>query len=98
MSDLPGAITKQSLSAPAPIIRSTRYSLIARGRSTAPSTRPPTGANSFEKARGCIRVPEPAAAILPHIGFVFGLCRITFTILNVFDDLLQLLCTTRTGV
>src|SRR3989442_902504 len=32
MSDLPGAITKQILSAPPNIILSTRYSLTARGR------------------------------------------------------------------
>src|SRR5947209_438713 len=67
MSDLPGEITKQSLSAPPAIIRSTRYSLMARGRSTWPSNLPPTGSNAFENASGWIRPPAPAAGIIPHI-------------------------------
>src|SRR3954453_4716166 len=67
MSDLPGEITKQSLVAPARIIRSTRYSLTARGRSTWPSRRLPTGSSSFENASGWILLPTPAAGMMPHI-------------------------------
>src|ERR687897_539588 len=67
MSDLPGEITKQILSAPPRIIRSTRYSLTAQGRSTPPSRRLPTGRSSFEKARGWMRLPRPAAGTIPHM-------------------------------
>src|SRR5581483_821619 len=67
MSDLPGEITKQILSAPPRIILSTRYSLTARGRKASPSRRQPTGSSSFEKARGCILLPLPAAGMIPHI-------------------------------
>src|SRR4051812_45441964 len=66
MSLLPGEITKQSLVAPPRTMRSTRYSLTARGRSTAPSTRMPTGKSSLEKASGWIRLPMPAAGMIPH--------------------------------
>src|SRR4051812_14801090 len=65
MSDLPGAMTKQILSAPPRSIRSTRYSLTARGR----SARSPSGSNSLENASGWIRVPCPAAGMTPHILF-----------------------------
>ena len=57
MSDLPGEMTKQILSAPPRIMRSTRYSLTAHGRSTPLSRRLPTGSNSFENARGWMRLP-----------------------------------------
>jgi hypothetical protein len=67
MSDLPGAITKQMCVAPPAIIRSSRYSLTARGRSVAPSKREPTGSSSFENARGWMRLPMPAAGMIPHI-------------------------------
>src|SRR5918911_560007 len=67
MSDLPGDMTKQILLTPARIMRSTRYSLTARGRSVDPSFRLPTGSSSFEKASGWIRVPLPAAGMIPHI-------------------------------
>src|SRR5438105_15521292 len=66
MSLLPGEITKHSFSAPPAIIRSTMYSLTARGRSTPPSTRLPTGSSSLENARGWIRLPTPAAGMIPH--------------------------------
>src|SRR5436305_560340 len=67
MSDLPGEITKQILSAPPAIIRSTRYSETAHGRSTPSSVRLPTGSNSLEHANGWIRLPRPAAGMTPHI-------------------------------
>src|SRR3982751_5836669 len=67
MSDLPGEITKQSLSAPPLTIRSTRNSLTAQGRSTPSAIRLPTGRSSFEKASGCMRLPRPAAGIIPHM-------------------------------
>ena len=67
MSDLPGEITKQILSAPPRIMRSTRYSLTAQGRSTPPSRRLPTGRSSFEKASGWMRLPRPAAGTMPHM-------------------------------
>src|SRR4051794_24164610 len=67
MSDLPGEITKQSLVAPARIIRSTRYSLTARGRSVWPSRRLPTGSSSFENASGWMRLPIPAAGMIPSM-------------------------------
>src|SRR5215218_3125332 len=67
MSDLPGEITKQSLSAPPRTSRSTRYSLTARGRSRSPSRRQPTGSSSFENASGCMRLPCPAAGMIPHM-------------------------------
>src|SRR5215207_10699712 len=68
MSDLPGEITKQILSAPPWIMRSTRYSLTAQGRSTPPSRRLPTGRSSLEKASGWMRLPRPAAGTMPHMG------------------------------
>src|SRR4051794_29621592 len=67
MSDLPGEMTKQILSAPPSTSRSTRYSLTARGRSRSPSRRLPTGSSSFENASGCMRLPCPAAGTMPHI-------------------------------
>src|SRR6185437_6006588 len=68
MSNFHGEITKQILSAPPRIMRSTRYSLTARGRSTPlASIQLPTGNNSFENARGWMRVPFPAAGTMPHI-------------------------------
>src|SRR3954469_7651320 len=67
MSDLPGAMTKQSLSAPPAIMRSTRYSLTAQGRSRTPSVRLPTGSSSFENASGWMRLPRPAAGMTPHM-------------------------------
>src|SRR4051795_3233631 len=76
MSDLPGEMTMQSLSAPPSTSRSTRYSLTARGRSRPPSCRLPTGNSSFENASGCMRLPCPAAGMMPHM----------------IDDLLQFPC------
>src|SRR5947209_3516416 len=67
MSVFPGDTTKQIFSAPALSIRSTTYSLTARGRSTPPSSLLPTGRSSFEKASGWIRLPAPAAGTIPHI-------------------------------
>src|SRR6185437_8862076 len=68
MSDFHGEITKQILSAPPRTMRSTRYSLTARGRSTPfASIQLPTGSNSLEKASGWMRVPLPAAGTMPHI-------------------------------
>src|SRR5215208_5740777 len=67
MSDLPGEMTKQILSAPPSTSRSTRYSLTARGRSRSPSCRLPTGSSSLEKASGCMRLPCPAAGMIPHM-------------------------------
>src|ERR687889_46550 len=67
MSDLPGEITKQILSAPPRIMRSTRYSLTAHGRSVPASRRLPTGRSSFEKASGWMRLPRPAAGTMPHM-------------------------------
>src|SRR5687768_9312643 len=67
MSDLPGEMTKQIFRAPPRIIRSTRYSLTAQGRSVPPSKRLPTGSNSLEKASGWMRLPRPAAGTMPHI-------------------------------
>src|SRR4051794_18694359 len=67
MSDLPGEITKQILSAPPSIRRSIRYSDTAQGRSMPLSLRLPTGSSSLEKARGWMRLPRPAAGTMPHI-------------------------------
>src|SRR5438270_9557405 len=67
MSDLPGEMTKQMRVAPAISIRSTRYSLTARGRSASPSKRLPTGRSSFENASGWMREPIPADGMMPHI-------------------------------
>src|SRR3954469_5839415 len=67
MSDLPGEMTMHSLSAPPRTRRSTRYSLTARGRSRPPSCRLPTGSSSFENASGCMRLPCPAAGMIPHM-------------------------------
>src|SRR5215212_1964972 len=67
MSLLPGEITKQILSAPPWIMRSTRYSLTAQGRSVTPSRRLPTGRSSLEKASGWMRLPRPAAGTMPHM-------------------------------
>src|SRR3954470_18178234 len=82
MSDLPGEMTMQSLSAPPRTSRSTRYSLTARGRSRSPSYRLPTGNSSFENASGCMRLPWPAAGMMPHM----------------IDDLLQFPRARRRGV
>src|SRR5436309_4507981 len=67
MSDLPCEITMQILVAPARIIRSSRYSETALGRSVSPSVRLPTGSSSLEKARGWIRLPVPAAGTIPQM-------------------------------
>jgi hypothetical protein len=52
ISDLPGEITMHTRSTPARTIRSSRYSLTARGLSTLALIWLPTGSNSFEKAKG----------------------------------------------
>src|SRR3954447_17997984 len=67
MSDFPGEITKQILSAPPSIRRSMRYSDTAQGRSIPLSLRLPTGSSSLENARGWMRLPRPAAGTMPHI-------------------------------
>ena len=67
MSDLPGEITKQIFRAPPRIMRSTKYSLTAQGRSLTPSKRLPTGRSSLEKASGWMRLPRPAAGTIPHM-------------------------------
>src|SRR6185437_2374890 len=67
MSVLAGEMTKQSLSAPPAIMRSTRNSLTARGRSVPFSMRLPTGRSSLEKASGWILLPAPAAGMIPHM-------------------------------
>src|SRR4051794_34748644 len=67
MSDLPGEITKQMRVAPAISMRSTRYSLTARGRSASPSRRLPTGSSSLLNASGWMRLPTPAAGTMPHM-------------------------------
>lgn len=67
MSPFPGEMTKQTLSAPARSIRSTRYSDTAFGRSTPSTSLLPTGRSSFEKASGWILVPAPAAGTMPHM-------------------------------
>src|SRR4051794_35191972 len=67
MSDLPGEIVMQIRVAPARIIRSTRYSETALGRSVPPSTRLPTGSSSLEKASGWMRLPTPAAGTRPQV-------------------------------
>src|SRR5262245_44460582 len=53
--------------APAAIIRSTRYSDTALGRSTPFTVREPTGSSSLEQPNGWIRWPAPAAGIIPII-------------------------------
>src|SRR5690242_684753 len=67
MSDLRGPMTKQILSQPARPIRSIRYSETARGRSISPSVRLPTGSSSFENASGFMRLPTPAAGMMPSM-------------------------------
>src|SRR3954452_10201540 len=54
-------------SAPARTMRSTRYSETARGRSMSPSKRLPTGSSSLENASGWIRLPMPAAGMMPRM-------------------------------
>jgi hypothetical protein len=73
MSDFPGEITKHSFVAPPAIMRAIRYSLTARGRSLPPSILLPTGNSSFEKAKGWILLPIPAAGITPHMIDLFSL-------------------------
>src|SRR4051812_46312213 len=63
----PGAMTKQILVTPAVTMRSSRYSLTARGLSVSPLRRLPTGSSSLEKASGCMRLPMPAAGTIPHM-------------------------------
>ena len=69
MSDFPGEMTKHSLFVPARNIRSTRYSLTARGLSASASGRLPTGNSSFENANGWMRLPIPAAGMMPHMTY-----------------------------
>src|SRR6266566_4456989 len=66
MSVFAGEITKQTRVAPAISMRSSRYSQTASGRPVWPSYRVPTGSSSLEKARGCMRVPRPAAGMTPQ--------------------------------
>src|SRR3569623_1582219 len=67
MSDVPGPMTKHSLSAPPVTMRSSRYSLTAQGRSPRLPPRLPTGSNSLEKPSGWMRLPRPAAGMIPSI-------------------------------
>src|SRR6059036_1294985 len=67
MSHFPGAMTKQILSAPPRIRRSTRYSLTAHGLAMPASLLLPTGSSSLEKASGWMRLPRPAAGMIPHM-------------------------------
>src|SRR4028119_1536519 len=60
ISDLPGEITKQIFVAPPRIMRSTRYSLTAQGRSTPASRRLGAGRGCTGWARGCADAPSPA--------------------------------------
>src|SRR3954452_17767351 len=93
MSDLPGEITKQILSAPPRIRRSTRYSETAHGRSIPCSVRLPTGSSSFENASGCIRLPRPAAGIIPHISGLRRRERAALRLPRSFKQLNQLVGT-----
>src|SRR5436853_6226038 len=93
MSNFQREITKQILSAPACSMRSIRYSLTARGRSAPPSKRLPTGSNSFEKASGWMRVPLPAAGIIPHMVsalHAFGFASLRYARAAVFQQCNQL--------
>src|SRR3954470_7361233 len=67
MSDLPAEIVMQMRVAPARIIRSTRYSETAFGRSVPSAMRVPTGSSSLEKASGWMRLPMPAAGTIPQV-------------------------------
>src|SRR5437660_5628845 len=89
MSDFPGKITKQILSAPPRMSRSTRYSDTAHGRSTPASVLLPTGRSSLENASGCIRLPRPAAGMMPHISYLRGDETIAFGPRRSFDELEQ---------
>src|SRR5947209_457219 len=86
MSDFPGEITKQILSAPPRIRRSRRYSETAQGRSVPSSSRLPTGSNSFEKASGWIRLPRPAAGTMPHMSGLLGLLVVRATPCGSFQQ------------
>ena len=52
MSLFSAEMTMQICEAPAAIMRSTRYSEMAFGRSTPSTMREPTGSSSFEQPRG----------------------------------------------
>src|SRR5919199_799382 len=68
MSVFSGDRTKQTRSAPASSMRSTRNSLTALGRSTPCSSKVlPTGSISFENASGWSREPAPAAGTMPRV-------------------------------
>src|SRR5690349_24809904 len=74
MSDLPAPITTHSLSAPPASIRSSRYSATAQGRSARSRSVLPSGSSSLENASGWMRLPRPAAGMMPHIiAPLFGL-------------------------
>src|SRR5438270_10715176 len=68
MSVFSAEITMQICSAPAAIIRSTRYSETALGLSWPSMRREPTGRSSLEQPNGWMRWPAPAAGIIPIIG------------------------------
>src|SRR5581483_4135907 len=68
MSLFSAEITMQICSAPAAIMRSTRYSATALGRSPPRSPRDPTGSNSLEQPSGWMRCPAPAAGTMPITG------------------------------
>src|SRR5882724_1081562 len=72
MSPLSPEMTMQICVAPAAIIRSTKYSATAFGRSTPLITREPTGNNSFEHPSGCMRWPAPAAGMIPSMALPRG--------------------------
>src|SRR5579884_280406 len=67
MSVFSAEITMQICVAPAAIMRSTRYSETALGRSAPFTMREPTGSSSFEQPSGCMRSPAPAAGMIPII-------------------------------
>ena len=67
MSPLPGRVMKNTCSAPANRIRSSRYCDTGLGLRSAPSLAwvKPTGISSLLNGSGASRVPRPAAGISP---------------------------------
>src|SRR4051794_35076452 len=98
MSDFPEEITKHILSAPPRIRRSTRYSDTAQGRSTPSFALLPTGRSSLENASGCIRLPRPAAGMMPHISSFRGDETIAFRPRRSLEQVEQLGGTLRRAV
>src|SRR5689334_6358842 len=67
MSVFSAEMTRQICVAPAAIMRSTRYSATALGRSMPLMSREPTGSSSLEQPKGWILCPAPAAGMIPSI-------------------------------